>query len=142
MSSSLHVWRADLAPRPSRFLLGLVAILHLAAAGAMLASALPFPAQSALLLLILVSAFHAWRHELSVRGLRLLEQAGGWCLIEKDRAIPVTLSRVRVWRYLVLLDIEAADRRQRLVLLPDALSPDVFRRLRVRLKYARLQPLL
>ncbi|HEX6591189.1 MAG TPA: protein YgfX [Moraxellaceae bacterium] len=140
MSSSLHVWRADLSPRPSRFLLCLAAVLHIAAAGAMLASALPWPAQALLMLLILFSAFHAWKVELSVRGLRLLEQGGGWYLIENDKAIPVTLSRVRVWRYLVLLDIEMADRRQRLVLVPDALPPEVFRRLRVRLKYARLQP--
>lgn len=141
MNSFSPVWRVDLRIRPSRFFLGLLLTLHLLAALAVLWAALPLVLQFALLAGIAVMAWRCWRYE-SKLFIVLREQAGDWWLESDGRSGAVELRRCQVWRYLVVMDFCGRDdqgrRHHRLVIFPDALAPESFRRLRVRLRHGAL----
>lgn len=141
MSSSSPAWRVELRPRPSRFLLGVLAVLHGAAALAVLvADLLPF-LKAVLLIVVLVLLAGAWRRERAANTLWVAERDEDWWLRAGARRGRAQLVGRRVWRYLVVLDFrcEGGGRRwrQRVVVLPDAVPPDTFRRLRIRLRHGR-----
>lgn len=140
MDSSSRAWRIDLRLSPSRFLLALTVLLHLAAAGALLSSGLPYPLKGLLLLCLLVSGLLSCRD--GRRGAVLRERASDWWLETAERAGAVELVQARVWRYLVVMDFrgdaEGRAWRPRLVIFPDAVAADEFRRLRVSLRYRAL----
>lgn len=140
MSSSSPVWRVDLRLRPSRIAFFLLGFLHLAAALAVLRAGLPFWLQLLLAGIVLLAA-HEYRRE-QRQALILSEQGMGWWLETAVRSGHAELISSQVWRYLVVMDFHARDEkgtwRQRVVVLPDAVTPDVFRRLRVRLRYGTL----
>lgn len=77
-------------------------------------------------------------------GIALREQASSWWLETPQWQASAALQQARVWRYLVVMDFLCRDDkrswRQRVVIFPDSVSADSFRRLRVRLRYGpRLQ---
>lgn len=141
MNSFSPVWRVDLRIRPSRFYLALLLTLHLLAALAVWWTALPRILQLALLAGIAVIAWLVWQRERRLF-IVLREQACDWWLDVGGRSGPVELRRCQVWRYLVLMDFSGHDEKgrwhRRLVIFPDALAPESFRRLRVRLRYGAL----
>nr|AMK59335.1 hypothetical protein GP2143_08264 [uncultured bacterium UPO53] len=138
----MHVWRVDLRLRPSRFFLLFSALLHAAALVAVYQCGLSPWLKSCLCFLVLVSAWLSWRQELARAGMALCEHGVDWHLENGIAPVRATLMRHRVWRYLVVLDfrVETAGRwrRHRLVIFPDSVPADVFRRLRVRLHHAAL----
>lgn len=142
MSSYDNVWRLDLRLKPSRMAQALQLLLHGAAVGAVLAAALSWWWQLLLVFAIVLALAWQWRCERQ-QVLHLREQGLDWWLETRTASGPVRLCRLRVWRYLVIMDFqgrEASGWRQRVVIFPDMLSADEFRRLRVRLRYGRPMP--
>jgi hypothetical protein len=141
LNSSSPVWRVELRLRPSRILLSLSLGLHLAAAVALWRSGLGLFLQLAGTALVLILLWCSWRQEQRRAGFVVREEEGAWGLQAGHWQGRAELLRSQVWRYLVVMDFRVVDegrsRRQRVVVLPDAVSADVFRRLRVRLSYGR-----
>ena len=135
---SSPAWVVELATRPSRFQQGLTLLLHaLALLALQQAGGLPWPLRLALAGGVLLSAVLAWRGERR-RGEFLREAGEEWWLECRGRRGMVRLTRARTWRYLVVVDFagewQGRRWREQLVLWPDAVAPDDFRRLRVRLR--------
>lgn len=139
MSSSASVWRPVLEPRPSRIQRIILIVFYLLALVALLQAVLPFEWHMAAVLAWLALFLYeltSWRYPLSV--VLLHERIGDWWLADAEgNSSRVSLHRSMVWRYLVVLDFRilegAGPRRQRVVLFPDSVTADEFRRLRVRL---------
>jgi hypothetical protein len=144
LSLSAHVWQVDLRLRASRFFLSLIFLLHCAALMALLQTALTSAWCWPLAVLLAASCALACRQERKATGMVLCEQVEGWWLEAAQRQSHATLQRSQVWRYLVVLDFlcKGEDKvwRQRVVIFPDTVSADSFRRLRVRLRYGMRQP--
>lgn len=142
MDSSSRVWRTDLRLSPSRFLLILTLLLHGAAAAAVLLSGLPLLLKTCLLPGVLLLAALSCRDGGRRAATVLRERSTDWWLEAEGHAAPVELVQARVWRYLVVMDFRGERQgrawRQRLVILPDTVSTDDFRRLRVSLRYRTL----
>lgn len=139
MSSFSPVWRVELRLESSRLFLALTAGLHALALLALLQTGLAVGGQLTLGVALLGSLLSSWRRERARAGLVVREQHGAW-LVGDMRA---ELQHCQVWRYLVVMDFRGIGpgrrRRQRVVVLPDAVPPATFRRLRVRLLYGRRQ---
>lgn len=147
MKPSWNVWRADYPLRPSRRLLGLVAGLHGLALLAIWQAYIPWPyALLASVLLLAAAAHYAWRWRWpgarQVVALAESTPAGseGWWLQTGDgrehcaQLLPDTV----VWRLMLVLRFRAAAGGVfHVVLLPDSLPPEGFRRLYVRLRLRR-----
>lgn len=138
MASSSPAWAVELATRPSRFHQGLILVLHALALLALLqAGGLPAWLRLAVATAVLASAWLAWRGERG-RGDILREVGEQWWLEGGDHRGMATLVRARAWRYLVVMDFagewQGRRWRRQLVIWPDAVAPDDFRRLRVRLR--------
>ncbi|HEX4938523.1 MAG TPA: protein YgfX [Candidatus Kapabacteria bacterium] len=139
MNSSASVWRPVLEPRPSRIQRIILILFYVLALVAVLQAVMPFEWQVAAVSAwfgLLLYELTSWRHPLSV--VLLHERIGDWWLADAEgNASRVSLHRSMVWRYLVVLDFRilegAGPRRQRVVLFPDSVTADEFRRLRVRL---------
>ncbi len=76
-------------------------------------------------------AVQALRWDADLHTVALYEAGLGWVTAD-------ALESVLVWRWLLIVRIHAGGRRRRLVVLPDSVSADAFRRLSV---LARLAPL-
>lgn len=76
-------------------------------------------------------AVQALRWDADLHTVALYEAEQGWVTVD-------TLESVLAWRWLLILRVHAGGRRRRLVLLPDSVTADAFRRLSV---IARLAPL-
>ncbi|MGH8492271.1 MAG: protein YgfX [Moraxellaceae bacterium] len=141
MSSFSPVWRIDLKLRPSRISQGILLLLHLAAALAVLQAGLSLRLQILLWLVITLLAVLGLRQE-QRRQYIVREQGSDWWLETAARMGHAELVSSQVWRFLVVMDFRAQDERgiwrQRVVVLPDAVVPDAFRRLRVRLRHGAL----
>lgn len=139
MSSSSPIWDVELSLGPSRFCLGLIVTLHGAALLALARSHLPAGLAPLLALAVVVAAWRAFRAE-RARDARLRAVGEEWWLETGGRRAMVRLRRGRAWRWLVVMDLEGEWRgrrwRERIVAWPDAVSPDAFRRLRVRVRCA------
>ena len=139
MSLSASVWRPVLEPRPSRIQRIILTLFYVLALVAVLQAAMPFEWQVAAVLLwlgLLLYELNSWRQPLSV--VLLHERIGDWWLSDAEgNTSRAGLCRSMVWRYLVVLDFRtlegAGPRSRRVVLFPDSVLPDEFRRLRVRL---------
>lgn len=139
MNSSASVWRPVLEPRPSRIHRIILIFFYVLAQVAVLQAAMPFVWQVAAALLwlaLVLLELMSWRQPLSV--VLLHERIGDWWLADaRGKTWRASLQRSMVWRYLVVLDFRSLDgvspRRRRVVLFPDSVLPDEFRRLRVRL---------
>lgn len=142
MNSFLNVWHVDLCLRPSRLFCVISLMLHVAAAVAVLHTEIVWPWRWLLWTVVLFSAWLSLRRERSRRDVRVSEQIGRWWLATPEREGPAELKGFRVWRYLVVMDFLCrdvdGDWRERVVVWPDAVSADSFRRLRVRLRHGRL----
>ncbi|MDI1301037.1 MAG: hypothetical protein PSX71_03965 [bacterium] len=139
MSSSLHVWRVDLRLQASRILLTLILVLHLAALAALVQTGFPWYGCLPVVCLLLLSCLLSLRPEKNAGTVTLHEQAGDWWLETPQQQVKASLQHSQVWRYLVVMDFlcrhESRCWRQRVVVFPDSVPADDFRRLRVRLRY-------
>ncbi|MDP2227692.1 MAG: hypothetical protein Q8J78_09485 [Moraxellaceae bacterium] len=116
-------------------------VLYLLALLAICTATLSAPALMLALLLWCLLAMRErrlWRAGSSV--IAFQERAGDWWLQWRDGcAGAMRLERAMAWRYLVVMDFSRSEglgelpRRQRIVLFPDSLPADDFRRVRVRL---------
>lgn len=137
MRSSSPAWAVELTLAPSRLARGLSLFLHLLALVALgQAGALPAALRLALAVIVLVAAWRAWRAE-AAGELRLREVGEEWWLERGPRRGVLRLRNAHAWRWLVVLDLagewQGRRWRERVVVWPDAVPPDAFRRLRVRL---------
>lgn len=139
MNSSASVWRPVLEPRPSRIQRIILILFYILALVAVFQAVMPFEWQVAAVSAwfgIFLYELMSWRHPLPV--VLLHERIGDWWLADAEcNSSRVSLHRSMVWRYLVVLDFHtlegAGPRRRRVVLFPDSVTADDFRRLRVRL---------
>lgn len=143
MNSSLRVWRADLCLKSSRVFLFLILLLHVAAITALMQTGFVWYWRFPLLLLVLLAGFLCWRQEKNKAGMILREQTTSWWLETATQQTRATLQHSQIWRYLVVMDFlcqqDSKRWRQCVVLFPDSVSADGFRRLRVRLRYGPRQ---
>ena len=126
----------DLALQRSRLLAGLTILLHLLAAGSVWLLPWPLLARSMLLLLLAISAWSCLRPSpfvgirLGARGELALRHAGGAvvaCQVQPETTV--------FGRLVVLRVRDDQARRRSLTLLPDSLSADQFRLLRLWLRW-------
>lgn len=139
MTSSSPAWDVDLDVGPSRLFRGLTAALHGAALLALASSGLPQGALAVALPAVLAAAILAWRAEGRVSArLRLVGEE--WWLETGGRRGMLRQRRGRAWRWLVLLELEGEWQgrrwREKVVVWPDSVTGDAFRRLRVWLRLA------
>jgi len=136
LNSSLHVWRVDLRLRASRIFLLLILVLHVAAMAALLQTGLPWYWCLPTAFLLLLCCAISMRQEKKTGGIVLREQASGWWLETPGHEAQASLQHSQVWRYLVVMDFlcreEGRRWQRRVVIFPDSVSADGFRRLRVR----------
>ncbi|HEX4870106.1 MAG TPA: protein YgfX [Moraxellaceae bacterium] len=144
MSSFSTAWAVDLDTVPSRFHRHLILVAHLLAGLALLqAGGLAWPWRVLLALAVALVAVPGWRAAGRARW-RLREVGEEWWLDSGARQGMVRLRRARVWRWLVVMEFrgewQGRSWRERVVVWPDAVAPDDFRRLRVRLRCAPQAP--
>jgi toxin CptA len=123
--------------RRSRLLWCLTFLLHVVAAGCLLA--LPWPPEPRYLLLVLL-ALSAWQalRPSTIVGLRLGERGDLLLLFAGGDALSVAVQPdTVVFRQLLVLRVREDDRRRprSLALLPDSLSAEQFRQLRLWLRW-------
>lgn len=139
MNSSLRVWRVDIYLKPSRIFLFLILALHLAAIVALMQTGLPWYWRLPIFFLLLLNGVVSWRQEKRVGHLLVRVQSTNWWLETPQQQAQASLQHAQVWRHLVVMDFlcrhDHKRWRQRVVVFPDSLSADSFRRLRVRLRY-------
>jgi hypothetical protein len=108
---------------------------------AVLQSGLSMPWRGIFGFCLVISLVVSWRQEVARAGFVVREQGQGRWLCSGRRQGEATLLGKQVWRYLVVMDFQCCDEqgawRQRVVVLPDAVPADTFRRLRVRLLHGR-----
>jgi len=131
---------------PSRYLLALVAAIHLVAAIAFLLSSIPGPVQTATLLALAASAWQTLRREWARNGhVLILEDSG---LMGVSRGEPglsgsaMPLPGCTDFGWAVWLQWQWADRPRRrgwtdasAMLLPDSMNRDAWRSLRIWLRH-------
>jgi toxin CptA len=138
-----NVWLTEICLRPSRILLAALAAAHLGALAVVLAMPLEAWLKSGLVLVAAASMGHALLHfgmlhgpnavvalKLSGAGLEAETRAGAW--------FPATVlgsSFVSPWLTVLHLKLEGRRFVLPVVLLPDSLAADDFRRLRVWLRW-------
>lgn len=137
MRSSSPAWAVDLAVVPSRLARGISLFLHLLALVAVTATGgLPLSLRLVVAAGVVLAAALAWRAE-GARVLRLREVGEEWWLERGARRGMMRLRNAHAWRWLVVLELagewQGRRWRERVVVWPDAVPPDAFRRLRVRL---------
>lgn len=113
---------------------------HLAALVALWQSAIAIGWQLLGSCLLLLLAWLAWRAANQHSPLVVKEQIGRWWLEMPQKQGAAELTAYRVWRYLVVMDFRGWDDagrkwQTRIVVWPDSVSSETFRRLRVRLRY-------
>lgn len=141
MNLSSPAWRVDLQLRPSRYFLLLTTLFHAGAQIAVWQTGLALAPQLVLGSLLLLSLALSFREERGKAGWVLREQEGRWWVQAGHREGAAELQGAQVWRYLVVIDLRCRNAggawKQRVVVLPDAIPADAFRRLRVRLRCGR-----
>lgn len=130
-------------PGTSRTWQGFVLLVHLLAAAAVVAADLPFWLQSVGLLLGGLSLAQEVRHGFpfwqpgDIRAMAL-DSAGDWHLETGAGRLPAHLTpATRVWSVVIWLRFRTGRRRFWVLVPRDALPPDEFRRLKVRLRQSR-----
>ena len=127
--------------RRSNLLLGALAGMHAAAAGAFLAMPWPLLLQTALCLALAASLAHFIRSIRAPRiaSLRLYENGALECLLPDGEHFPaIPLPDTTVFPWLVALRLDADGQKISLPLLPDHMSRDEFRRLRLWLRWSTI----
>lgn len=144
----MSAWDLASPVRSSRIHQGVNALFHVMAAAAIVVAELPMGVRAGFLALVL----GLWLLAL-LRGRRPGGQQVSELVWAESESYPVVIlasgqrlrvrwQRVAVWRWLVVLDMQAVDVdwRDTLLLWPDSLQTQVFRRLRVRLLLDRDGP--
>lgn len=133
-------WRIDFCLKQSRIFLVLLLAVHALALLAVAVTDIPFWGKLLLWGAVWLSALWGWQGVKYTSNTVVREQIGRWWIEEKGRAGAAELAGYHAWRYLVVMrfrtwDANGKSRCIRVVVWPDAVSADVFRRLRVRLRY-------
>lgn len=146
-----NAWRADCRPRPSRILILLCLLVHALAAVAVCTAYIPFWAKLAALPFLPLLAWFSLQRLLLHRTdavIAFREQGEGWWLdFAKGEGGPAVLhENAVVWRFLLILyfAVEREGRKPHtlaVVILPDSLGADAFRRLYVRIRFRRHAPI-
>ena len=135
----------NLSISPSRYMKAYISVVH----ALVLVALVVVPLHSLLWLLATLMAVLHWRYCLkrytSVKyrdGISQLSyREGQWRLVSNDTETPVFLNQATIWRWLVVMNFKSYQRmgqrrgRYALVLWPDSVDDDSFRRLRVHLKH-------
>ena len=132
--------------RPSCWLVAVFYTAHIGAILALFASNIPLVIQSLIMAGLLVSLFHGHclyiiqKNPASPVQL-VLNQAGEWWLIlSSGNTVPVVLKPMAfVHPLLVVLVFKDGSAAYSVILTPDTVDPDTFRRLRVRLRFRHRQ---
>ncbi len=143
MSSTAYATPLRLELKPSRTLFWLLTFSHLGAAGLLSTMSLPFWVKAFLGMSVLVS--YLWlvgRHALLRHpgaAVSLLWPRGDHWQVQSRNGAQVSAllspeSFVHPWLTVLLLKPESGGRARNVVLLPDMLDAEAFRRLRVRLR--------
>ena len=136
-------------PLPSRQLTGFLLLIHLLALGVTLAADLPMMVRIGLLCSLFLYAYHSQRRQSEsypgrVVQVRLTSQ-GRAGLMTRDGAKRVgalrTDSLVTPWLIILRFRINGRFRNENLVIARDSLTGEELRRLRVLLRFVRLEPL-
>jgi hypothetical protein len=125
--------------RRSKILISALSLMHCAAAGAMLAISWPLPVRIVLLVALAGSLPYSLRPP-RVVSLRLYGDGGLECVLPDGTALPATpLPDSAVFFWLVVLRLKAEDEGESatisLPLLPDSMSREEFRILRLWLRW-------
>lgn len=135
----MSVWDLNSRLQPSRLQLLMLGGLYLVALAGVWLAVLPLGVQIFASVVLAFSAWLAWRRWLrppgqSVRELAWIGDQASLVLANGQR-VRVQWVRSAVWRWLVVLKFRATDIEwsDELVLLPDSLPKEDFRRLKVRL---------
>lgn len=143
MSSKGYAAPLRLEPRRSRRLLSMILAAHTGGLAVAFLANIPGLLRLALGLWVVPSAFIAVRRHLGGRSVRqaIWEVDGGWSLIRADglRVTAQLLPETYLSPWLVVLRFRGCGVSWRpvLVLLPDSLDSETFRRLRVRMRLHR-----
>jgi hypothetical protein len=124
--------------RRSKLLVCSVFLMHCAAAGAVLAVSWPPPARIALLAALALSLPHSLRPS-RVTSLRLYGDGGLECVLPDGTSLSAALlpgSAVFSWLVVLRLEIEDENATISLPLLPDSMSREEFRVLRLWLRWS------
>lgn len=133
-------WRIDFSLAPSRIFALIVIAVHGLALLAVALTAVSTAWQVLLCLAIGLSAVWVYQGEKASAHTLVREQIGRWWLEQGAHAGAGELLGYHVWRYLVVMRFRSwsatgKTRYIRVVVWPDAVPADTFRRLRVRLRY-------
>jgi hypothetical protein len=126
-------------PGFSRWLAACLLSLHTAALGLVAVLPLALSIRIPCMLLVSISLWYYWRHNLVHRAITRVEWSGegGWRILRADGVMQQASLRPASFlhRHLVILELKTADPGVRRVLLPgDSIPPDMHRRLRTLLK--------
>lgn len=137
--------RLEFKPKPSRYLIWFLSLIHIGAAFAVIVSVPAKPLVLCLLVLLLYSFAFAWRRHVSHIGRygihRVVCEADGVWLLDNGRD-EIHQARLLPSSYLhpklVILNFVHVDdgRKRNLLLCPDSLDNDCLRRLRARLRFS------
>jgi hypothetical protein len=132
-----------IAIRPSRWLAVVLYITHIGAILILLVTGLPLVVRSLLIGAVIINLWVTTRSILLQKSLRspvqlLLNAAGEWYLTMSNGDVHEVALRpgAFVHPWLVVLPFRRGSRRPVVILTPDVVDKDLFRRLRVRLKFS------
>lgn len=133
-------WRVDFSLQFSRIFLVLVLLVHGLALFAVTVTDIHYGWCFLLWGAILLSSLWACYGVKDTQNTVVREQIGRWWVEQKGYQGAAELLGYHVWRYLVVMRFccwqeNGKAKRIRVIVWPDAVSPDTFRRLRVRLRY-------
>jgi membrane-bound toxin of toxin-antitoxin system len=129
----------------SRLLLAVLVLAYAAACSGVVLSGLLWPWQIAALLVLVLGFYWSLRQWRNSGGALEVFGPGEAVLRDEGARIRVVAVRRVVWPWLVAVDLRdldgrSAGRSRRIVVVADALDPDVFRRLRLCLRVGLLRP--
>lgn len=142
--ANYNKWLTEIRLRPSRLLLAVLSVAHIAALSIVLLMPLPLWLMAVLATLVVISMVHATVFQAMLQGrnavivlkttqtgLEVATRLGVW-----NRVDILASTFVSPWLVVLHLRQEGRRRPMYVMLLPDMLSSDEFRRLRVWLRWA------
>ncbi|HET8731635.1 MAG TPA: protein YgfX [Moraxellaceae bacterium] len=141
MASFSPAWAVEIDAQPSSFYRRLLVIVHLLACLAVwLAGGMPVEWRLILIAGVVMAGVFACRAARQCR-IRLRDVGEEWWIDTGHRKAMVRLCRGRCWRWLAVMEFRGEWKgrpwRQHVVVWPDSVDPDAFRRLRVRMRCAK-----
>lgn len=141
----MSVWAVNTPIKSSKTQQLIVVLLHATSALAILVAYIPILAKVMVMLLLVFMLWLSWRQltlqsASSIVALSIDDEQ--WTItLKSGQRLRVQLQTWAVWRYLMVLDVQAKDvnSHYRVILWPDSLKQADYRRLQVRLRLAGKQ---